>query len=62
MTGRPHPPPARDDAAALALRIDRALARVLLERPERACAYARDGWIDIDEADVAAHAGRPAGR
>ncbi|MEB2346268.1 MAG: hypothetical protein OZ948_16200 [Deltaproteobacteria bacterium] len=43
-------------------RIDRALARVLLERPERACAYARDGWIDIDEADVAAHAGRPAGR
>ncbi|MCK6480177.1 MAG: hypothetical protein HUU06_08230 [Planctomycetaceae bacterium] len=31
MTGRPHPPPARDDAAALALRIDRALAEAVRE-------------------------------
>lgn len=35
-------------------RVDMTLARVLLESPERACSYARDGWIDIDEADVAA--------
>lgn len=42
--------------------IDMALARILLEQPERACSYARDGWIDVDEADVAAHARGPAGR
>jgi hypothetical protein len=35
-------------------RVDMALAQVLLDRPERACSYARDGWIDIHEADVAA--------
>jgi len=35
-------------------RLDMELAQVLLEQPERACSYARDGWIEIDEADVAA--------
>lgn len=35
-------------------RLDRSYARALLARPERACAWARDGWIDLDERDVAA--------
>lgn len=29
---------------------DRAHARVLIEEPERACGYSRDGWIDLAEA------------
>jgi hypothetical protein len=35
-------------------RLDMAYAEILLERPERACAYARDGWIDLEEGDLAA--------
>ncbi|HEY8492698.1 MAG TPA: hypothetical protein VIN04_02325 [Myxococcota bacterium] len=35
-------------------RIDMVLAQVLLEQPERACSYARDGWIEIEEGDVTA--------
>lgn len=35
-------------------RIDMVLAQVLLEQPERACSYARDGWIEIQEGDVTA--------
>jgi tetratricopeptide (TPR) repeat protein len=34
--------------------IDMVLAQVLLEQPERACSYARDGWIEIEEGDVTA--------
>jgi hypothetical protein len=37
-------------------RLDMAYAQVLLEQPQRACSYARDGWIEIDEGDVAAGA------
>jgi hypothetical protein len=35
-------------------RLDMTYAQLLLEQPQRACSYARDGWIEIDEADVAA--------
>lgn len=35
-------------------RLDMAYAKTLIEQPSRACSYARDGWIDIDEGDVAA--------
>lgn len=35
-------------------RLDLGYARALLAEPERACSYARDGWIEIDEGDVAA--------
>lgn len=34
-------------------RLDMAYAQVLIDHPARACSYARDGWIDIDEGDVA---------
>ena len=27
---------------------DRAHARVLIDQPERACSYSRDGWIDLE--------------
>jgi len=37
-------------------RLDRSYARILIERPERACSYARDGWIEIDEKDTRADA------
>ncbi len=32
--------------------LDLTYARLLLERPERACSYARDGWIDVGEGEV----------
>jgi len=38
------------------VRNDRSYARLLIEQPERACSYTRDGWIEIDE-DIA-HAAR----
>ena len=34
------------------VRLDRRYARLLIERPERACSYTRDGWIEIEQ-DVA---------
>jgi len=37
-------------------RLDMTYAQALLEQPERACTYARDGWIEIDEGDVTAGA------
>lgn len=42
-------------------RLDMTYAQRLIEQPERACSYARDGWIEIDEGSVraaAAAAGR----
>lgn len=45
-------------------RIDMVHARILIEQPERACSWARDGWIELDEeqlrstgGDLAADAG-----
>jgi hypothetical protein len=34
------------------MRLDRIYARLLLERPERACSYTRDGRVEIGK-DVA---------
>lgn len=36
------------------VRLDMTYAKLLLERPERACSYARDGWIEVGEGDVRA--------
>jgi len=36
------------------VRLDLAYAQVLIEQPERACSYARDGWIEIGEGDARA--------
>lgn len=38
--------------AFVEVRNDRSYARLLIEQPERACSYTRDGWIEIDE-DIA---------
>ena len=32
--------------------LDLTYAQLLLERPDRACSYARDGWIDVGEGEV----------
>jgi tetratricopeptide (TPR) repeat protein len=34
------------------VRNDRSYARLLIEQPERACSYTRDGWMEVDE-DIA---------
>jgi hypothetical protein len=39
-------------AAFEEVRLDPVYARALIEQPERACSYARDGWIEIEERDV----------
>jgi len=44
------------------VRLDRRYARLLIEQPERGCAYTRDGWIEIEEADLAAVRGTKAVR
>lgn len=33
-------------------RLDMTYAQLLLERPDRACTYARDGWIEVGEGEV----------
>src|SRR4030095_10685102 len=44
------------------VRNDRSYARLLIEQPERACSYTRDGWIKVDEATSrAARAGAAGG-
>jgi hypothetical protein len=35
-------------------RLDMTYAQLLLEQPERACSYARDGWIEVGEGEVRA--------
>jgi tetratricopeptide (TPR) repeat protein len=42
------------------VRRDRTFARLLIEHPERACSYTRDGWVEIDE-DIVRAAGAGAG-
>jgi hypothetical protein len=32
--------------------LDATYTQLLLERPDRACSYARDGWIDVGEGEV----------
>jgi tetratricopeptide (TPR) repeat protein len=41
---------------------DRAHARIMLEEPERACGYSRDGWIEFSESVQARWQGGQAGR
>jgi hypothetical protein len=51
MSRSPEPSRSPIDTFAEA-QLDMTYTHLLLDHPERACSYARDGWIDVGEGEV----------